>query len=94
MLILACIAVVLRLIARFLQGAKFWWDDACNIIALVRFPIHFSLHTFLFLYLAYFGRSAVSLSRLLLLQVFCPSFLPSDLLGIDEQHSERPRGWV
>jgi hypothetical protein len=31
-------AVVLRVLARVLTAAYFWWDDLCNFIAMVSIP--------------------------------------------------------
>ncbi|KAH7303202.1 hypothetical protein B0I35DRAFT_455297 [Stachybotrys elegans] len=39
-MVLACLAVVLRIAVRILRSVNFWWDDACNLIALVRITIH------------------------------------------------------
>jgi hypothetical protein len=35
---LAAFAVLLRILARILTSAYFWWDDACNFLAMVLHP--------------------------------------------------------
>lgn len=38
--VIATIAVILRLIARKISSASFWWDDWTILIALVKFSDH------------------------------------------------------
>ncbi|CAH0022097.1 unnamed protein product, partial [Clonostachys rhizophaga] len=34
-LALTCLTVILRLLARLVMGARYWWDDLCNILGMI-----------------------------------------------------------